>query len=387
VNNQGPELSPEARRIISEARGVDDPTSDDQDRVKARWLASVAAIAGVSSLTEAARAAGGIGWGLKAAGAALVLAAGAVGLSFALQSDGAHAPGSPSPASTSPANDEKRADAPGWSGSTHARFEKTSAGERHALEQTAQHGPDQRSVDGRSVDRSVDAVTPTPALPSLPAAQPGLNPGIDIDPAKVPAISALPGPVVEAAPSVLEPAEVPMREGNALDVGVEAPATEASAALPVRAEAAASPQKLARREPAAARAAVPRAPVARAHPVPRAPVPRAHPVKATPAVVKRAPAAPAASPNAPSGQLGEELTLLSSVRSSVQDGAPGRALELLSSYRSRFGRPILGMEADALKVDALCKSGQREAAQASARAFQNDWPGSPLERRVRSACP
>jgi hypothetical protein len=89
---------------------------------------------------------------------------------------------------------------------------------------------------------------------------------------------------------------------------------------------------------------------------------------------------------APSGQLGEELAVLSAVRRSVQDGAPGRALELLARYRSQFSRPILGMEADALKVDALCKAGQRDAARSSARAFQNDWPGSPLERRVSAAC-
>ena len=84
MNNQAPELSPEARRLINEARGADDPTAEDHARVKARWLASVAAVAGVSSLTEAARAAGGIGWGFKAAGAALVIAAGAIGLNFAL---------------------------------------------------------------------------------------------------------------------------------------------------------------------------------------------------------------------------------------------------------------------------------------------------------------
>ena len=70
MNNDAPELSPEARRIINEARGFDDPSPEDRARVKARWLAGVAAVAGVSSLTEAARAAGGLGWGLKAAGAA-----------------------------------------------------------------------------------------------------------------------------------------------------------------------------------------------------------------------------------------------------------------------------------------------------------------------------
>jgi hypothetical protein len=75
------------------------------------------------------------------------------------------------------------------------------------------------------------------------------------------------------------------------------------------------------------------------------------------------------------------------VRSSIQEGAAVRALELLNRYESRFGQPILGMEADALRVDALCKAGQRDAARESARAFQNEWPGSPLERRVSAACP
>ena len=45
------------------------------------------------------------------------------------------------------------------------------------------------------------------------------------------------------------------------------------------------------------------------------------------------------------------------------------------------------MEADALQVDALCSAGRREAAQAAATAFVKDWPGSPLQQRVSSACP
>jgi hypothetical protein len=153
-----------------------------------------------------------------------------------------------------------------------------------------------------------------------------------------------------------------MRGGVALDVGVEAPVTGATVAVrqPVVREAVARvPRRAAVRAKASAAVAPDKVPVA-------------------------APAAPATGQN---GQLSDELALLSEVRSSVQGGTPARALELLGHYRSRFGRPILGMEADALRVDALCKTGQRDAAQASARAFQNDWPGSPLERRVSAACP
>jgi hypothetical protein len=289
----------------------------------------------VSSLTEAARAAGGIGWGLKAAGAALVLAAGAIGLYVALP------PGT--------ADEAKRAAAPlpAWSGTTHARHEKTPAGERQAL----------TNQPAKKLD---DGVAPAPVRPP-PS-------GATVDPEAFAVPVVVPPPVVplvqaaSPAPSVLEPAEVPTREGVALDVGVEAPATEATVAV---------------------RRPVVRQAVARVPRRSRGSAGRNNPSAAV---------APAEAPDvAPStgqnGQLSDELALLSEVRSSVQGSTPARALELLGQYRSRFGRPILGMEADALRVDALCKTGQRDAAQASARAFQNDWPGSPLERRVSAACP
>jgi hypothetical protein len=356
VNNQAPELSPEARRIISEARGADDPTTDDQARVKARWLASIAAVAGVSSLTEAARAAGGIGWGLKAAGTALVMAAGAIGLYVALPSD----------VTRDALHGDRPADAPVQRGATHGRFEKTPAGEQHALEGSARPGAEKRRAEQV-------ALSPT-SSPAAISAEAASAPGAASQLPALPIIATPPGPGIEAAPaapSVLEPAEVPTRAGDALAVGVEAPATEAIAVHAGREEA---------REPKAARRTAARAVDAREVPA------RAKPAKAVP-VEQRAAEPPAAQSAAQSGQLGEELALLSEVRSNVQDGTPGRALELLTRYRSQFGRPILGMEADALKVDALCKAGQRDLARASARAFQNDWPGSPLERRVSAACP
>src|SRR6187431_1972907 len=74
------ELSATARQIIADARGADDPTAEDEARVKARWLAGIAAGAGVSSLTEAVRAAAGSGWGLKAAAMVAAAAAASVGV-------------------------------------------------------------------------------------------------------------------------------------------------------------------------------------------------------------------------------------------------------------------------------------------------------------------
>jgi hypothetical protein len=359
VNNQAPELSPEARRIISDARGADDPTADDQSRVKARWLASVAAVAGVSSLTEAARAAGGIGWGLKVAGAALVMAVGAIGL-YVLPSD----VGRDAPQSAKSATGARSA-------ALHGRFEKTPTGEHDVLEGDAVKGNARKqsavAQNGAPAAVASEAAPGTPRAAPVIAAAPSVPPSVE----EVPLAEA-----AQPAPSVLEPAEVPTREGTPLDVGVEAPATEAPAGLTAQESAAVAVRdtKVPRRGHVAARAKPSRASALRAAP---------------PAAAEQSPVAPpaASSGKNANGQLGEELSMLSEVRGSVRDGAPDRALEQLTRYRSRFAQPILGMEADALKVDALCKAGQREAARASARAFQNDWPGSPLERRVSTACP
>jgi hypothetical protein len=364
VNNQAPELSPEARRIIGDARGADDPTAEDQSRVKARWLASVVAVAGVSSLTEAARAAGGIGWGLKVAGAALVMAAGAIGLYVALPSDaGRDVPHG------------AKSEAVARSGAIRGRFEKTPSGEHDALEGDAVKGNPRKANVREDAELSAGAHAPT-APEAGPAAL--LAVPVIAAPSVAPVVDAVPrAETAQPAPSVLEPAEVPTREGSALAVGVDAPATEAKAgpAAQVPTPAAARDSKGLRREPVAARAKPARAGASRAAPPSAEPGPLAPPAGSSKAA------------NSQSGQLGEELTMLSEVRGSVQNGAPERALEQLARYRSRFSQPILGMEADALKVDALCKTGQREAARASARAFQNDWPGSPLERRVSAACP
>jgi hypothetical protein len=337
VNNEAPELSPEARRIISEARGFDDPTPEDRARVKTRWLASVAALAGVSSLTEAARAAGGIGWGVKAVGAAFALVAGAIGLYVALPSDSGREP--------------HAAQAPTWKGETHERFEKT--GSEKARSGAREVSPNDwgsessgEEVSGIAISKPVPPVAPTPRpellseRPQPPfggelSAPPGEAPVARVDAARPSAPAAAPG--TPAAPSLRE------------------------RSVPARAVAA-------------------RAVSTKAAPVP---IKKAVAEESAPSVSSEArPAEPG-----PSGQLSEELALLSQIRSSVQAGSPNRALELLASYEARFGRPIMGMEADALRVDALCRAGQRDAARASAQAFQIEWPGSPLGPRVNAACP
>jgi hypothetical protein len=303
---------------------------------------------------------------LKVAGAALVMAAGAIGLYVALPSDA----GRDMPHGA-------KSEAVARSGAIRGRFEKTPSGEHDALEGDAVKGhPRKANVREGNAELAAGEHAPTPpeAGPAAPLAVP-----VVAAPSVAPVVDAVPrAETAQPAPSVLEPAEVTTREGSPLAVGVDAPATEAKAgpaAVQVPTPAAARDSKGPRREPVAARAKPARAGASRAAPPSAEQGPLAPPAGSSKAA------------NSQSGQLGEELTMLSEVRGSVQNGAPERALEQLARYRSRFSQPILGMEADALKVDALCKTGQREAARASARAFQNDWPGSPLERRVSAACP
>jgi len=79
--------------------------------------------------------------------------------------------------------------------------------------------------------------------------------------------------------------------------------------------------------------------------------------------------------------------MISQIRGQLQSGAPGRALEQLAEYRRRFEQPNLAMEADALRVDALCQAGERDGARAAATDFAAKWPASPLQQRVSAACP
>jgi outer membrane biosynthesis protein TonB len=288
----GTELSAAARRLIADARGGDDPNAEDEARVKARWLAGIAAGAGVSSLSEAVRAAASTGWGLKVGALAAGLAAAAAGVYL------------------------------GWPQVSEYIGDAASE-QRERAPQAAPSAPAPRAPEPQAPEPTVE-----PPAPAVPAPEP---------------------PEAVAAP-------VPAAEPPA-----------PAAAPEVAAEAA--------RAPEAARPAPPR-PRATAH---RAvPASRVVPARAA----RELPAAPAAS-----GQLGEELSMISQIRGQLQSGAPGRALEQLAEYRRRFEQPNLAMEADALRVDALCQAGERDGARAAATDFTAKWPASPLQQRVSAACP
>lgn len=90
--------------------------------------------------------------------------------------------------------------------------------------------------------------------------------------------------------------------------------------------------------------------------------------------------------DAAGNQLAEELKLLSGAREGLKRGDSAVALERLEEHARRFPSGTLVMEARALRVDALCEAGRRDAAREAAEAFLKAWPESPLAARVRSAC-
>jgi len=326
VNEQlGPELSATARQLIADARGADEPSAEDEARVKARWLAGIAAGAGVSSLSEAVRAAASTGWGLKAGALVAALAAATAGVILGWPQTSGH-----------PSSQEVSTVPAARTGREPAAAVQTVPAQPVVAAPVAQQPVAQQPVAQQPVAQQ--PVTQQPVAPQPVTEQPAAVPPSAPEVVKPAVEAAAP---TEAAVQQPQPAAAPPRAGEVKEVRATAPRAAASAR---RAEK------------------LPEKPVAAATEEPAAVAPL-------------------------SGQLGEEIAALSEIRSNLQTGAASLALEQLSEYRRRFGQPSLAMEADALRVDALCRAGQREAARTAATAFASNWPNSPLQQRVSAACP
>jgi hypothetical protein len=84
-----------------------------------------------------------------------------------------------------------------------------------------------------------------------------------------------------------------------------------------------------------------------------------------------------------SSGLGEELQLLSRASQSLASGNPQLALQQITKYRQEFPAPRLGLEAEALNIQALSQSGQAALARARAKIFVARHPSSPLVARIK----
>jgi hypothetical protein len=123
-------------------------------------------------------------------------------------------------------------------------------------------------------------------------------------------------------------------------------------------------------------------------PAPRiaAPVASAN-TRPAPSPVTSAPAgaAPISSPPraAPASLLEEESAAVVEIRRTLRAGDAGGALRLLEKARARFARGMLGQERESLTIEALARSGSREAAAGRADAFLRANPKSPYATDVR----
>ncbi len=82
--------------------------------------------------------------------------------------------------------------------------------------------------------------------------------------------------------------------------------------------------------------------------------------------------------------LSDEVAALERARRALADENGATALKALSDYDREFKQRTLGPEAEALRIEALLKSGNAAAGNAAAQAFLARHPKSPLAKRVRS---
>ena len=101
------------------------------------------------------------------------------------------------------------------------------------------------------------------------------------------------------------------------------------------------------------------------------------------ALPSNASAANASSPDTKSALRDESLAVLE-IRRTLRAGDANGALRLLEQARQRFPRGALGQEREALSIEALAKSGARDAAARKADAFLRAHPKSPYAADVQS---
>jgi hypothetical protein len=82
--------------------------------------------------------------------------------------------------------------------------------------------------------------------------------------------------------------------------------------------------------------------------------------------------------------LAAELAALDAARTSLSHSDPNGALVALDAYAHNFPRGRLKIEAEVLRIGALAKSGQTDAARKRAEVFLRRHPDSVLAPRVRS---
>ncbi len=81
--------------------------------------------------------------------------------------------------------------------------------------------------------------------------------------------------------------------------------------------------------------------------------------------------------------IAAELRSLDRARQALSTGNAARALSMLDAHAKEYPRGSLSLEAEVLRIQALARMGQRQAASSRAKAFLRRHPGSVFSSRVR----
>jgi hypothetical protein len=131
-----------------------------------------------------------------------------------------------------------------------------------------------------------------------------------------------------------------------------------------------------------ARASVP-AELAPANVDPNIPL-AAPPVAApSPTAARAAATAPDDGKRSRASRLAEESRMVLDARNALRSGDLGGALRLLDAARTAFPDGALIQEREALTIEAIARSGQRDLASRRAEAFLRDYPKSPHSSDVK----
>jgi len=122
--------------------------------------------------------------------------------------------------------------------------------------------------------------------------------------------------------------------------------------------------------------------VSPAKPDPNAPAADQIPARNVAAARSAAPASDEAKRTRAS-RLAEESRMVLEARNALRSSDPGTALRLLEAARVAFPDGALMQEREALAIEALVRSGQRDLASKRAEAFLRDYPKSPHAADVR----
>ena len=83
-----------------------------------------------------------------------------------------------------------------------------------------------------------------------------------------------------------------------------------------------------------------------------------------------------------SNDLRDEIALVDAARTSLEAGAPERALVLLRRYAASYPAGTFRPEAAVLRIESLAATGRRDEARALARDFVARHPAGPLSERM-----